>query len=490
MAGQHLEMFGDAFAPLPPAPLPASPEEQAALLRSGPLPQLLARAAADPQGADERTRELALASGFLVREQGGTPSAGPSAEAWREGGPAELTGLTLNLLGVLLAQSAEEEETAEEYEGEHLLTLYLLCEQAGMTQSVARMAALNDMWFVPPGHESDPDTSVPATGDYELPDPQALSALLGLPALTASDRTDLIPSAARLVRLMDRLAALGITERTGDAVSLTPLGSALLRDTLLLGLEGDDADVFPTREQMLAWDAERLVAAAQWWPKRAARPAVGDWLAAQRTDGWTPLFAAISAACPEDEPARRRALLATLDATAVPDEALYALLADPVLGGWAEHTLHARGQAPDPSAVPLSARAVYLVDALESVRSAASLDHRMTASPNEEEPELFAEVHAAFDKAAAAWPGGAPALVTALTEADPYTSAFLAEQLSHHPDRATADQARRTWRAFQTSGTARPRAGRSPPSARAGNASGADRREHRAGAARSPPRAG
>ncbi|WP_406737795.1 hypothetical protein OG365_11170 [Streptomyces sp. NBC_00853] len=467
MAGQHLEMYGDAFAPLPPAPLPASPEEQAALLRSAPLPQLLAQAAADPQGADERTRELALASGFLVREQGGALSAGPSAEAWREGGPAELTGLALNLLGVLLAQLAEEEETAEEYDGEHLITLYLLCEQAVMAQSVARVAALNGMWFVPPGYESDPDVSVPATGEYELPDPQALSAVLGLPALTASDRTDLIPSAARLVRLMDRLAALGITERTGDAVSLTPLGSALLRDTLLVGLEGDAADVFPTREQMLAWDAERLVAAAQWWPKRAARQTVGDWLDAQGTDGWTPLFAAISAACPEAEPARRRALLAALDATAVPDEALHALLADPVLGGWAEHTLHARGQAPDPTAVPLSARAVYLVDALEAVRSAASLDHRMTASPNEEEPELFAEVHAAFDKAAAAWPGGAPALLTALTEADPYTSAFLAEQLSHHPDRATAEQARRAWRAFHTSGTTRP-PGRKKPAKRAG----------------------
>ncbi|WP_327416321.1 hypothetical protein [Streptomyces sp. NBC_01233] len=467
MVGQHLEMNGDAFAPLPPAPLPDSPEEQAALLRSAPLPQLLARAAADPQGADERTRELALASGFLVREQGGALSAGPSAEAWREGGPAELTGLALNLLGVLLTQPAEEEETAEEYDGEHLLTLYLLCEQAGMAQSVARVAALSDMWCVPPGYESDPDVSVPATGEYELPDPQALSAVLGLPALTASDRTDLIPSAARLVRLMDRLAALGVTERTGDALSLTPLGSALLRDALLLGLGGEAADVFPTREQMLSWDAERLVAAAQWWPKRAARPAVGDWLDAQGTDGWTPLFEAISAACPEDEPARRRALLAALDATAVPDEALYALLADPVLGGWAEHALHARGQAPDPSAVPLSARAVYLLDALEAVRSAASLDHRMTAAPNEEEPELFAEVHAVFDKAAAAWLSGGPALVTALTAADPYTSAFLAGQLSHHPDRATAEQARRAWRAFQTSGTTRS-PGRKKPAKRAG----------------------
>lgn len=467
IADQHLEIFGDGFAPLPPAPLPDSPEEQAALLRSAPLPQLLSRAAADPQGADERTRELALSSRFLVRDQGGTLIAGPSAGTWRDGGPAELTGLALNLLGVLLAQLAVEEETAEEYDGEHLLTLYLLCEQAGMTQSVARMAALKAMWFVPPGHESAPDASVPATGDYELPSPQALSAILGIPALTESDRADLTPSATRLVRLMDRLAALGITERTGDAVSLTPLGFALLRDALLLGIGGEAADVSPARERMLAWDAEQLVAAAQWWPKRAARQAVGDWLAAQRTDGWTPLFAAISAARPGAEPSRRRALLATLAATTVPDEALYALLADPVLGGWAEHTLHTRGQAPDPSAVPLSARAVYLVDTLEAVRSAASLDHRMTAAANEEQPELFAEVQAAFDKAAAAWPGGGPALVTALTAADPYTAAFLAQQLSHHPDRATADQARRAWLTFQTSGTTRSQ-GAKKPAKRAG----------------------
>lgn len=91
----------------------------------------------------------------------------------------------------------------------------------------------------------------------------------------------------------------------------------------------------------------------------------------------------------------------------------------------------------------------------------------MTAAPNEEEPELFAEVHAVFDKAAAAWLSGGPALVTALTAADPYTSAFLAGQLSHHPDRATAEQARRAWRAFQTSGTTRS-PGRKKPAKRAG----------------------
>ncbi|MCJ0871514.1 hypothetical protein [Streptomyces sp. AP-93] len=458
MAVQHLEMYGEALAPMPPAPLPASPQEQAALLRAAPLPQLLARAAADPQGADDRTRELALASGFLVRrEPGGTPSAGPSAEAWRDGGPAELTGLALNLFGALLAQLAAEDETAEQFDGEHVLTLYFLSERAGAAQSVARLAALNDMWFIPPDHESGPDPSVPATGAYELPDPQGLSAVLGLPALTESDRTDLIPGAARLARLMDGLAALGVTERTGDALTLTPLGTSLLRDALLLGIGGEAADVFPTREQVRAWDAERLVAGAQWWPQWAARQTVADWLTAHGTHGWTPFFEALSADRPEEEPARRRALLATLDATSVPDEALYGLLPDPVLGGWAENTLHTRGQAaPDTSTVPLSARAVHLVDELEAVRRTASLNHRLTAAPDQEEPDLFSALHAAFDKAASTWPGGPPALLTALIGADPYTAAFLAHQLSHHPDRTTADQARRAWRASHTSGTKKP----------------------------------
>ncbi|NXY94660.1 hypothetical protein HYE82_09695 [Streptomyces sp. BR123] len=447
MAGTHLEMNGGEFAPLPPAPLPVSAEDQAARLRATELPRLLERAAADPEGADERTRELALASGFLVRGQDGVLGPGPSAEAWSDGGPAELTGLALTMLGALLSRLAEEEGTAEEYDGEHVLTLYLLCGEAGTAQSVARLAALGDMWFVPPEHESAPPApGGPETGDYELPDPQALTEILGIPTLTASDREGLQPAATRLVRLMDGLAALGVTERTGDALRLTPLGSALLREALVLGLEGPAADAFPTREQVRGWDAGRLVAAARYWPKPVARQTIGDWLAAHGAEGWAPLFEALAAPCPGPDPARRRSLLTTLDAAAVPEETLHRLLADPVLGGWAEHLLTARGQAPAAPAVPLSARAVRLLDELEAVRLAASLDHRMTAATDEPEPEPFPELLAAFDKAAAAWPGGGQALLTALAAADPYTTAALAQQLSHHPDRATAEQARRAWR--------------------------------------------
>ncbi|MFE3761231.1 hypothetical protein ACFXPI_05630 [Streptomyces sp. NPDC059104] len=240
-----------------------------------------------------------------------------------------------------------------------------------------------------------------------------------------------------------------------------PLGSALVREALLLGLGGEAADVFPSWAQMLAWDAERLVTAALHWPKPAARRTLGGWIAARGTDGWTALFE-VAAVGPQEERAGRRALLGVLDATAVPGEALHALLGDPVLGGWAEHTLHARGHAPVTSAVPLSARAVHLVDELEAVCLAASLDHRMTAGPDEEEPDLFADLHATFDKAAASWPGGAPALLTALAAADPHASASLMRQFSHHPDRATSERARRAWRTFHTSGRARsPRATKS-----------------------------
>ncbi|MFE2326635.1 hypothetical protein ACFXD5_22335 [Streptomyces sp. NPDC059385] len=461
MAAHHLDMTGGGFAPLPPAPLPATPEEQAAGLRGTPLLRLLDQAAADPEGADERTRELALAVGFLVTARDGTLAAGPSAEAWREGGPAELTGLALNLLGALLAQLAEEEATAEEFPGEHLLTLYLLCERSGMPQSVARLAAQEDLWFVPPGHEGTPDGTVPPTGAYELPELRALSEILGIPQLTEADRADLRVPAARLVCLMDRLAALGITERTGDALSLTPLGSALLRDALLLGLGGAVADVFPSSAQMLDWGARRLVAAARYWPKPVARQKLSDWLASQGPDGWTALFEALASAGPLEDGARQRGLLGVLDVAAVPGEVLHALLADRVLGGWAEHTLHTRGEAVDASrsTVPRSARAVYLVDELEAVRLAASLDHRMTAEPDQKEPELFPDLHSAFDRAAADWPGGGPALLSALAGADPYTSALLAQQLSHHPDRATAEQARRAWQTSHARGTARsPRA--------------------------------
>ncbi|MGI5518614.1 hypothetical protein [Streptomyces sp. CA-106131] len=450
LAAQHLEMFGPNPSPLPPPPLPASPEEQAAQLRAAPLPQALAQAAANPDTADEQVRELALASGFLTVDADGAPFPGPAAEVWQHGGPAELAGLALDLLGALLAQLAEDEETAEEFPGEHLGPLYFLYQQAGVAQSVARQAAQEELWIVPLGHQSAPDASVPATGPYELPAPEALSAVTGIPALNEADREDLQPAAARLARVMDRLAGLGIAERTGDALTLTPLGSALLRDALLLGAGGADDGAFPTQAQVRTWAADLLVAAAQHWPPTAARQVLGDWLTERGADGWPALLAALAATRPGPDAADRRALLGLLDLTAAPAHALHAQLADPVLGGHAERALRERGLTPDASAVPSAARAVLLLDELEAVRQAASLTHRLTAAFEQHEPELPVQVQAAFDKAAADWPGGGPALLTALADADPYQSAFLAQQLTHHPDPANAEAARQAWRAYRS----------------------------------------
>lgn len=235
LADQHLETFGPQSPPLPPPPLPACPEGQAAAFRTAPLPRALARAATDPETADAQLRELALATDFLAEDEDGVLTEGRALAAWRHGGPAELTGLALDLFSALLAELAQDEETEEEFPGEHLGTLYFLYQRAGAPQSVARQAAQEELWIVPSWHETEPDASVPATGPYELPGPQALSTVTGIPALAEADRDDLQPAAARLARLVDRLAALGITKRIGDALTLTPQGSALLRDALLLG---------------------------------------------------------------------------------------------------------------------------------------------------------------------------------------------------------------------------------------------------------------
>jgi hypothetical protein len=88
--------------------------------------------------------------------------------------------------------------------------------------------------------------------------------LTGIPGFTEEDREELEPAAARLVAVLDRLAGLGITTRTGDAITLTPLGSALVRDALVLGtkeLDEKAAASFPTQDEVLSWDARQLVGA-------------------------------------------------------------------------------------------------------------------------------------------------------------------------------------------------------------------------------------
>ena len=88
------------------------------LLRRGEHP----RFASDGSRADASLLDLALASGFLRRGAEGSLLPGSADEIWREGAPAELAGLALNVLGALLAQAAADEETAEVFPGEHLGT--------------------------------------------------------------------------------------------------------------------------------------------------------------------------------------------------------------------------------------------------------------------------------------------------------------------------------------------------------------------------------
>ena len=107
----HLEMFGPGVVPLAPAPPPATAQELAAAVRAAPLPASLAATATDPEHAD-LAAGYDVASGFLRRGGEGLLLPGTAAEIWADGTPAELAGLALDVLGALLAQMAQDEETA------------------------------------------------------------------------------------------------------------------------------------------------------------------------------------------------------------------------------------------------------------------------------------------------------------------------------------------------------------------------------------------
>ena len=290
-----------------------------------------------------------------------------------------------------------------------------------------------------------------------------LSELTGLPGLMEEDREELQPAASRLAAVIDRLASLGITTRTGDAVALTPLGSALLRDALILGTaEADNATAasFPTQDEVLSWDARQLADAAGNWPPAAARRVLCDWLAARGTGGWETLLPALSAQPSDDIAPARRHLLRLLDLGDAPVEALRAAVSDRVIGAVAERALRLRGLSVDAADVPASARAVLLADELEAVSRAAFLAHRMTAEDPGSDPGLPPELRAAVDQAADDWPGGAGSLVTAIADAAPDTFALLAGPLSQHPDPAVALAARRARPGGRAVATARHRKGK------------------------------
>ena len=428
LAATHLEMFGPGVIPLPPAPLPATAQELAAAVRAAPLTASLAVAATDPDRLDAPLLDLALASGFLQRGTEGSLLPGAAAEIWQEGMPADVAGLALDMLGALLAQMAQDEETAEEFPGENLLLLYSLYERAGIPQSLAWQAAANELWIVSPEAAAPPDALAAAAGPYQLPAVPVLSQLTGIPGLTEEDRDELEPAAARLVAVVDRLAGLGITTRAGDAIALTPLGSALVRDALILGtaeLDEKAAASFPTRDEVLSWDARQLAGAVGNWPEVAARQVLRDWLAARGVAGWETLLPALSAPPSGDVALAGPHLLRLLDLDAAPAEVLRGAVSDGVAGAFAERALRLRGLPAGDADVPASARAVLIADELREVSRAAFLAHRMAGADPGSGPWLPPELQAAVDDAAAGWPGGAAALVTAIADAAPGTFALL-----------------------------------------------------------------
>ena len=457
LATTHLEMFGPGVVPLAPAPLPATAQDVAAAIRAAPLPASLAATAADPEHADLPLLDMTLASGFLRRGGEGLLLPGTAAEIWTEGTPAELAGLALDVLGALLAQMVQDEETAEEFPGENLLLLYSLYEHAGIPQSLAWQAAVAEEWILSPETEAARDAPAADAGPYQLPAIPVLSQLTGIPGLTEEDREELEPAASRLARVVDRLAGLGITTRAGDAIALTPLGSALVRDALILGtteLDEKAAASFPTRDEGLSWDARQLAGAVGNWPEAAARQVLRDWLAARGAAGWETLLPALSAPPSDDRVLAPAHLMRLVDLGAAPAEVLRGAVPDGVIGAFAERALRLRGLPSDEADVPASARAVLLAGELQEVSHAAFLAHRMTSADPGSDPWLPPELREAFDRAADGWPGGATALLAVIARAAPGTFALLARPLSQHPDPEVAHAARRARPAAQATVTA------------------------------------
>ncbi|MEU3400218.1 hypothetical protein [Streptomyces filamentosus] len=300
--------------------------------------------------------------------------------------------------------AAVEELAEEEYEpygGEAPHLLYALYQRGCAADSIARRAAEYEDWTVDPALEDVPVT-VPegAGGPYATPPVPELVRLLGSAGLGEDDRARLEGPARELAAVADRLAATGLVLRSGDAFGLTPRGAAAVR--YLLRVRRVAA---PTAAEAAAWSARELTAAAARWPHAPAARVLADWLRARgdTAEAWTELLAALGAVhAHASEGADVRALFGLLDTAAAPPGALRAALRDPVIGAYALHALHVRGEEADPVQVPPSARALHLLDRLPGKKG--PLESR----------------RAAFDAAAADWPGGSAALLRELTAADPH----------------------------------------------------------------------
>ncbi|MFB7514810.1 hypothetical protein [Streptomyces sp. NPDC056144] len=290
------------------------------------------------------------------------------------------------------------------YGGEAPHLLYVVYQRGCSAESVARKTAEYEDWAVDPALEDQP-VAVPesASEAYVLPSLDELGRLLGSRGLTEDDREELDGQARSLAGVVDRLATTGLLFRSGDAFGLTPRGAGVLR--YLLRVRGIAA---PDAAEAAAWPAHDLVAAAAGWPAASAARVLADWLHARgdTAEAWSALLAALGTAHGGgSDAADARALFGVLDTGAAPADALRGALRDPAVGEYAHEALRARGEPADHLQVPLSARALHVLDGL----------------PGKKGP--LQSRRAAFDAAAAAWPGGSAALVRTMAEADPHETA-------------------------------------------------------------------
>ncbi len=482
-----------------------------------------------PQVLDEVWRH-ALAVG-LLRPTDGRVVTGEAHQIWRDGTPGELVQLGLDAFGAVatelthLTERAEqagvpEEEcaTVEELVGDLPFTLLQLFGDPAPV-SLARMAAMVQMWMLPYGLEeiapvpplparatatlaaqlrpprpmpSDPDQLTlvfsgeddAVLADYRLPADDELGRLLGRGELDASDRAELLGIAYWQALLVDRLAALGAMRRADDRVELTRLGRALVR--VGFQMTGGTA---PSTDEMAAADADELLRSMPAWNDRIQLHVLRTWLDA-RSDtakAWQELLAATAG-----KPHSRRAvfellgmwydtdpardpLRAAMPQLPAPLEdpaaeqalrtALHATVEDPINGALAAEVLRLRGEQPaDP---PLSAQAVLLFERLSPLTFAEYRAHPPAEcdTPDEDEiadgskaaggtrdaeqdtvaPPVGSALCAAFDQAAAGWPGGAGELLRQLTMVAPELPGyeiFLETLGQAHPQPAVVKTAR------------------------------------------------
>jgi hypothetical protein len=298
-----------------------------------------------PRHAREQVFRLAAATG-MVRAEGGRVVAGDGLEVWREGTPDELVRLGLDAFGAVVAGlvrlpedpgiADEDVATVESLVEDLPFTLISMYEEADVPASLARMAAIDQMWRIgdltdeaarpatpsvvpaeptapapmapdvlaaqlrPPGSgagkpadddqiELDLGIDSAADSDYRLPSDAELERLLGITDVDAEDRAELLDVAPWQALVLDRLAALGVLRRDGDRVELTRLGRPLLRLAFLMA--GGHA---PTVGELAAVDAATMLTWMFPWSSRAQVDGLLRWADAHggAADAWLDMLAA------------------------------------------------------------------------------------------------------------------------------------------------------------------------------------------------------